>query len=98
MPLPTLGEGPRSVHVKQERATGTEGSEHAGERLGQIVEPQEGFQAVVPGGHETKLIVETNSAHVTSDETHVRTGLASIAPGHCEHRGGAVDARERRPA
>src|SRR5437870_5019864 len=98
MPLPTLGEGPRSVHVKQERATGTEGSEHAGERLVQIVEPQEVIQAVVPRGHEIKLIVETQSAHVTFDETDFRTGLAGFASGHSEHRGGSVHARDLVPS
>src|SRR3989442_2792913 len=98
MPLPTLGEGPRSVHVKQERAPGTEGSEHAGERLVQIVEPQEGIQAVVPRGHEIKLIVETQSAHVTFDETDFRTGLAGFASGHSEHRGGSVHARDLEPS
>ena len=93
MPLPTLGEGTRSVHVEQEGTTGTEGSEHAGERLVQIVEPQEIIQAVVPRGHEIKLIVETQSAHVTFDETDLRMGLAGFASGHSEHRGGSVHAR-----
>src|SRR5207247_9576609 len=92
MPRPTLGEAIRSVHVEQERATGTKGSEHAGERFVQILKPQEIVQAVVPRGHEIELIVGTQSAHVTFDETDLRMGLAGFASGNSKDRGGSVEA------
>src|SRR5207247_4317140 len=50
-------------------------------------------KAVVPRGNEIELIVETQSTHVTFDETDLRMSLAGFASDHSKHRGGSVHAR-----